>query len=226
MPHFTAVALGAAGAVGLAIFSMSQPGGGPPAGPLAVQLGYTPEACAAAGLSPAETSDALSALASAGTLRDQHTAARAAVDEAMTLVSRKRDLVRQGLVDDETQAELAAAEAALVSARAELEDAREILWTILVAGCTDAEREKLLNYQASGGYDVPAAYRVLGFSDSGWVEVAAAWRQQKRVEAGVFDAEDADLSAIATLPENDLVLAAESALAANLQATRQVFSGY
>lgn len=230
MPHLVTVVIGSAAAVGVAVMSLSSPGGQeeqePSPAQVATILGLSPETCAIVGLSASETADALSRLAAAESLRDRLRAAEARLDQAMTAYSEANTAVRRGLVSEERKAARALAEAALAEAREEHETARELLSTLLTAECDPSELERLGNSMASAAYNVPAEYRVVGYSDEAWEEIAGAVRQGKRIEAGVFDPEEADLSALTGLDDNPVVAEARDRLAADLDAIEQVFSGF
>lgn len=230
MPNLIPAMLGSATVLGLTVVSLSySQGQGAPEEPVvtvAYSLGFTPEACAIAGISATEAADALSSLAAADTLCDQLVAADAALDAAMAAYSEANTAVRRGLVDDSHQSALVAAETALAEALEDRESAANLLNALLGAGCDQAELERMANCAASGAYNVPAEYRVMGYSDEAWEEIAGAVRQRRRIEAGVFDAENADLASLTGLDDNDAVVVARERLAFDLDAILQSFSGF
>jgi len=144
----------------------------------------------------------------------------------MNRYERANDLVSAGVKTEEWKQEREAARAAMDSAKADLEQSRGYLLAVLTAECDAEEIERLNRFRASGGDDVPTALRVMGFTSDGWQEVAAAWRLQERTNAGVYRAEDADLSALTGVAEDADVQAADQRLQADLESLRVAFADY
>lgn len=230
MPHLVPVVIGSAAVLGLTVVGLSSPDGNeaPDESPVrvAASLGFTPENCAIAGLSAAESAAALGSLAAADALRDRLRAAEGNLDAAMTAYSEANTAVRRGLVSEEYKAARAHAEGVLAEAREEHETARELLSAVLSAGYAPEHAERFANCAASAAYSVPAEFRVMGFSDEAWEEIAGAVRQRNRIEAGVLDPEEADLSALTGLDDNAAVVAARERIAADLEDIERSFGGF
>ena len=230
MPHSTSVAICSAAALGLAALGLSsvQTSTAPDVSIVqtAYSLGFTPEACALAGLSVPDTAAALARLSAADSLCDNFAAATAELDDAMAVYAAANDAVKRGLVSPDRLAARTTAQTRLNEAREDLQDAKDLLNALLSAECTDQHLERFANCSASAGHNVPLEYRVLGYTDEAWEEVAAAVRQRRRVDAGVLDAEAANLDAIAALDTNADVIEARERLADNLGAIQQAFSGF
>jgi hypothetical protein len=184
---------------------------------IVVDLGFTPESLAIAGVSPSQSEALLTTLVAETELCEAYLAAATAADEASRVLAECAD----GALSS-TEVTQAAAQVQLDSARAAAAEASADLREALEASLTTQQIAIIDTARTSATISVPQEFRVLTLSAEQWAAVECACRAERRaIRCG--DTLDEEMQTLLSSLRSDTnVIAAEQLLETNLAAIEQV----
>ncbi len=190
---------------------------------IAYRLGLSPEACAVAGLGPAETTAALLRVNNAGVERDRLTAAEQTVSAQVLALVRLEAEARANPTDEGILQACQLAAEALELARARVVAAEQDLRSAALAALPPESVAVLAVWQASAAFGVPAEFRVVALTNAEWEAIQSAVAAERRSFRTATPLETHHAETLAVVRAAPEVVAARTRLSHLLPSLRAVF---